>query len=286
MKELIDLATHKFDVKSLTQMPNYINFKAPLLGEGVLGCYAPSAGISILYISCKPTEDFIWANNKSWKRDDSIFFNYFLKAPSGLQAVTSDKKLSKLLINKTLLADGTQSTDKSLVMVGNEIFEFFQLSLSISLYESFQNEYLNDFSDEIKEFCYRKNSDRSHLGMVLPIESREELCIREITNCPFDKKLQSQYTELKVKELMIYYFQRMINGGVLEEVCNEKISASEKDNLISVKIYLEKNARKELNYNHLCDISNMKQDKLNKLFQCIFGYSIAKYYRTQKMQNA
>ncbi len=37
MKELNDLATHPFLSKSPTQVPNFINFTAELLGDGVLG---------------------------------------------------------------------------------------------------------------------------------------------------------------------------------------------------------------------------------------------------------
>ena len=72
MKELKDLAAHPFDSKIRSNVQNYIYFSAPLLGQGTLGCYAPSADISILYISCRATEDFIWKNNiNSRKSDDN-----------------------------------------------------------------------------------------------------------------------------------------------------------------------------------------------------------------------
>lgn len=209
-----------------------------------------------------------------------------MKAPSGLQTVTADKKFNKLLINKTLLVDGTQSTDKSLVMVREECFEIFQLSISISLLEYYLEEYMQGFTDEIRNFCYQKSTNRSQIGVILPIESKEELCFREIINCPFGIKLQSQYTKLKVTELIIYYFQRMVNGGVLEEVNKDKLPLSEREIMVEVKTYLEENNTKEVNYSELCRISKMKQDKLNKMFHSVFGYSIAKYHRTVKLQNA
>lgn len=286
MKELKDLALHTFDVKKATHIPNYISFKAPLLGEGVLGCHAPNKDISILYLSCKPTEDFIWKNNQSWKRDDAFFFNYFLKAPENLKTLSLSKKISKLLVDNTLLVDGTKSTDQSLVMVKDEKFEFFQVSISIELYESLRTRYLQDFSTEIKQLCCRFRNEMSTTVITLPIEFKEELCIREITNCPFDPKLQDQYSALKVNELIIFYFQRMINGGLLEESMKGKFKDKVKENLVLVKQYLDDNSTKKLDYSVLCKISNLKIDELNAHFKEVFGYTISKYHRSQKMHYA
>lgn len=286
MKELQDLAFHQFDVKSPTNVPNYINFKAPLLGEGTLGCIAPNSEVSILYLYCKPTENFIWHVNQAWKRDDAFFFNYFLKAPEGLKTITTEKKVSKLLIDNTLLADGTNSTSQSLVMVQDEPFEFFQVSLSVEFYESLRRRYLADFSQDIKELCCRKRNEISRNVITLPIESREEICIREITKCPFDSKLQNQFSLLKVNELIIYYFQRMVNGGVLEENENFNSEVKVKENLIKVKQYLDNYPMKKFNYDFLCNISGMNPEELNQLFRDVFGYSISKYHRSQKLNRA
>lgn len=281
-----DLAIHQFDVKSLTNVPNYISFKAPLLGEGILGCIAPNSEVSILYLYCKPTESFIWHNNQAWKRDDAFFFNYFLKAPEGLKTITTEKKVSKLLVDNTVLVDGTNSTTQSLIMVKDEPFEFFQVSLSVDFYESLRNRYLADFSQEIRELCCRKRNETTKTVIALPIESREELCIREITNCPFDPKLQNQYSVLKVNELIIYYFQRMVNGGVLEESENFSSETKVKENLIKVKQYLDNYPMQKINYDFLCRISNMKLEELNQVFKDVFGYSISKYHRSQKLYRA
>ena len=286
MKELKNLATHPFDSKSLTKIPNYIDFSAPLLGQGTLGCYAPSPHISILYISCKPSEEFVWSSNINNKKNDAFYFNYFLKAPNGLQALSEDRQTKRLMLNNTLLVDGTLSGGRSIVMVKNEIFEIFQLALSSSLLESLLNEYLADFSDKIKNFCNRKSRDRNQIGIILPIESREEMCIREITNCPLDINIQDEYTKLKVNELILYYFQRMVNGGVLEVSEDRKITANEKEKLIAVKTFLEENNKKDLDYKHVCELAEMNKQTLNEVFQRVFGHSITRYYRTQKMQSA
>ncbi len=286
MKELHDLATHPFDTKTLSKVPNYIHFSAPLLGQGTLGCYSPSADIDILYISCRSTEDFVWRNNASSRKKDAFYFNYLLKVPKGVQAISEDGQTKRLLTENTLLADGTLSTGKSILMVKNQIFEIFQVALSTRYLESLLNEYLSDFTVEIKNFCYRKSTDRSQVGIILPIESRELMCIREITNCPFDLKLQNEYTKLKVNELILYYFQRMVNGGIMEVSDDRSISASEKEKLIAVKIFLENNSHKTLDYDQLGNLTEMNKQKLNGLFERVFGQSIVRYYKTQKMQNA
>ena len=89
-----------------------------------------------------------------------------------------------------------------------------------------------------------------------------------------------------MKELILYYFQRMVNGGVLEVSDNKEISAREKEKLINVKTFLEQHTRKELDYGHLCELAGMNKQKLNAHFEKVFGQSIARYHRSQKMQQA
>ena len=286
MKELKDLAAHPFDSKVRSNVQNYIYFSAPLLGQGTLGCYAPCADISILYISCRATEDFIWKNNINSRKSDAFYFNYFLKVSHELQAMSEDRKSKRSLVENTLLVDGTLSAEKSLILVKDEIFEIFQVALSTAYLESLLNEYLTDFTPEIINFCYRKSTDRSQVGLTLPIESREEMCIREIVNCPLEINLQNEYTVMKVKELILYYLQRMVNGGVLEVSDNKDISVREKEKLINVKTFLEQETGKDPDYGHLCELAEMNKQKLNVLFEKVFGQSIARYHRTQKMQRA
>ena len=112
------------------------------------------------------------------------------------------------------------------------------------------------------------------------------MCIREIVNCPLEINLQNEYTVMKVKELILYYLQRMVNGGVLEVSDNKDISVREKEKLINVKTFLEQETGKDPDYGHLCELAEMNKQKLNVLFEKVFGQSIARYHRTQKMQRA
>ena len=190
------------------------------------------------------------------------------------------------LSSKTLLIDATKSSRKSLKLPGKKKFEILQIALSEEIFSDYMMELIPQTTDEIKKYIQSHFYKKNQTGLMLPLDIKEERCIREIIHCPTKEELQRFFTLLKISELMMCYFSKIINKEILNIIGGEKITLTEKDTIVKIKKHIDENIEKDLDVNALSELSGMPATKIKSLFCYIFGCTISKYHRKKKLNEA
>lgn len=278
-----DLATHNYSEFLPTATQNLFSFKAPLLGDGMMGFYAPKEGVNFFYLSCNTLDDFIIKSDLY--TDDTIYFNYILKASQKMISYVGEDGISENLANRVLLIDNTKQKNKGLKLSKDEKFEFAVLSFKKDIFQQYFDRFMSGYSKKIQDDCLNSFYTSEKIGILIPFDIRQENCIRELINCPFDLELKGFFAELKASELLLYYFQNLINGGL--SVKQEPIiSSSEKELIFEIKAQIDQQLNQELVLAELCLSHNINERRLQQLFKSIFGISIIKYHKKQRLNKA
>lgn len=284
--EPLKISISDFESFYPAKTPSFYNFKSQKIGHGMLGNYSPAAGINVFYAHLTPPKTYLWNSEKLESQENRVLFNYILHAPDGMRTSIDNLEARESLSSRTLLIDSTNSEHKSLLLIGNESFEIFQIAMTEKQFDEYMNTLIPKVTDEIKSYIQNHTYQKNRMGILLPFDFKEERCIREIINCPTKAELQQFFTMLKINELLMHYFSRIINKEILNIEGNESISLKERDKIVSIKRFIDDNIEKELDIDELSRIYNMHVSKIKSNFQKIFGYTISKYHRKKKINMA
>ncbi len=284
--EELSISMSDFDEILPSKTPNFFNFKSASIGNGTFGSYTPKKGVWIFYASLFPEKDVVWNSAIIEDGKDTLFFNYILNAPEGMRSYVEMPEAEETLSSKTLLIDATKSSRKSLKLPGKKKFEILQIALSEEIFSDYMMELIPQTTDEIKKYIQSHFYKKNQTGLMLPLDIKEERCIREIIHCPTKEELQRFFTLLKISELMMCYFSKIINKEILNIIGGEKITLTEKDTIVKIKKHIDENIEKDLDVNALSELSGMPATKIKSLFCYIFGCTISKYHRKKKLNEA
>lgn len=284
--EHLKISISDFESFLPSKIPSFYNFKSQKIGYGMIGNYSPSAGINVFYTHFTPPNTFLWKSEKNETQENMVLFNYILNAPDGMRISIDNLEAKETLSSRTLLIDSTNSEHKSLLLIGNESFEIFQIAMTEKLFIDYMNALIPKVTDEIKSYIQNQTYQKNRMGILLPFDFKEERCIKEMINCPTKAELQQFFNMLKINELLMHYFSRIINKEILNIEDNENISLKERDKIVKIKRFIDENIEKELDINELSRLFNMSASKIKSIFQKIFGYTITKYHRKKKINKA
>lgn len=284
--EYLNLALVDFKEMLPAKTPHFFNFKSDTMGDGTMGFFSPKTGIFLFYASILPDRDFRWKSDKIEQQEKVLFFNYILNAPLGMRTSIDDLEAKETLSSRTLLIDGTNAEHKTLKLIGNERFEIFQIAMSEKTFHTFINNLLPKVTDEIKQYIQSHSYKKESMGLLLPFDVKEERCIREIVNCPTKPEFQYFFTLLKINELMMHYFSRIINREILNIVGGENIPLSERDKIVEIKLYIDGHLNDSLDIKALSKMVGLSGSRIKKVFQEMFGYTIIKYHRKKRLNQA
>ncbi len=278
-----DLSTHNFSEFLPTATQNLYSFKAPLLGDGMMGFYAPKEGVNFFYLSCNSSDDFLIKSDLY--QEDTIYFNYILRASLQMKSYSGKDGAAENLANRVLLIDNTSQKNKGLKLSKDEKFEFAQLSFKKKIFEQYFNRFMSGYSKKIQDDCRKSFYTSEKGGILIPFDIRQENCIRELINCPFDINLKGFFAELKTSELLLYYFQHLINGdlGINQTPI---MTNAEKELIFEIKAQIDEQLNQEIELSDLCLDHNINERRLQLLFKSIFGISIIKYHKKQRLNKA
>ena len=281
---LRDFASHPFERVIPAQGNGMYNFKAPLMGEGSFSFLHPREGLNVFYLKCIPEENFIM-ESKAFD-SDIICFNYILQANKNFVSRVMDHEAFELMSAKVLIIDNTNTTVKSIEFQAQEQLEFVQISFKKSLFESYFERFLGAYSKDIQDSCWKSCYTTEHYGTLIPFDVRHENCIKELLFSSFDGPLNQVYSELKISELLIYYFQYIISGElyVHDENLN-LLPQADKEKVFAIKEQLDL-LMEECDYEKLANDAGLAGAKAKSLFRTIFGLSIAKYHKKQRLNQA
>ncbi len=284
--EYLNINMSDFEEIISSKTPNFFEFKSQSIGFGRMGTIIPAEGMMIFYAKICPVKSFVWKSDKIDNQSNTVFFNYVLKAPVGMRTSIESEEARETLSDNILLVDGTNAEYKTMYMVGNEEFEIFQLAISETLFLK----YLSDFCPKsYKDYQEKKISHiytKEKMGLLLPFDAKEKRCIHDIINFPMKPELQKSFVFLKIQELLMYYFNRLLNDGIGTSVGGERISLEERDTLVRIKNYIDENLLLQFDLKQISQAFSMSETKIRSLFTDIFGCTISRYYRNGKLNKA
>ncbi|MEZ7868014.1 MAG: helix-turn-helix domain-containing protein [Paludibacteraceae bacterium] len=284
--EELSISMSDFDEILPSKTPNFFNFKSASIGNGTFGSYTPKKGVWIFYASLFPEKDVVWNSAIIEDGKDTLFFNYILNAPEGMRSYVEIPEAEETLSSKTLLIDATKSSRKSLKLPGKKKFEILQIALSEEIFSDYMMELIPQTTDEIKKYIQSHFYKKNQTGLMLPLDIKEERCIREIIHCPTKAELQRFFTLLKISELMMCYFSRIVNRDISSIISHDKISLTDKVKIVKIKKHVDENIDKELNVVFYSSMYEMPAVQINQLFRNVFGYTLSKYHRKKKLNEA
>lgn len=284
--EKLRISIGDFDTILPAKTPNFFHFESASIGSGTFGSYSPQKGIRIFYACFTPEKDFIWHSPLIENRKNTLFFNYILVAPEGIRSSADTASSVETLSTKTLLIDATKSDYKSLKLIGKKKFEFLQIAISEVTFYEYVKALIPKTTDEIKKHIQRHSFRKNKAGLMLPLDIKEERCIREIIHCPTKAELQRFFTQLKISELMMCYFSKIVNRDISSIISHDKISLTDKEMILKIKIHVDETIEKELNIASYASLYGMPAVQINRLFRNVFGYTLSKYHRKKKLNEA
>ena len=284
--EILKISTDDFDTVRPARTPNFFDFESESIGNGTFGSFSPKKGIRIFYAGFTPEKDFIWHSPLVENRKDTLFFNYIIEAPEGIRISADKQQTVETLSTKTLLIDATKSDRKSLQLIGGKKIEFLQIGMSEDIFSDYIKTLIPKTTDEIKKHIRHHSFLKNKAGLMLPLDIKEERCIREIIHCPTKAELQRFFTLLKISELMMCYFSRIVNRDISSIISHDKISLTDKVKIVKIKKHVDENIDKELNVVFYSSMYEMPAVQINQLFRNVFGYTLSKYHRKKKLNEA
>ncbi len=284
--EVLRVSANDFDKIRPAKTPNFFNFESDSIGSGTFGSFSPKKGIRIFYICFIPGKNFVWHSPLIDNRKNTLFFNYILEAPEGIRSSVGQHNSADTLSANTLLIDATKSDRKSLKLVAGQKIELLQIGMSEVIFSDYIKALIPKTTEAIKNHIHIHSFKPNKAGYMLPLDLKEERCIREIIHCPTKAGLQRFFTLLKISELMMRYFSKIINRDISGIISTEKISLSEKDVIAKIKKHVDENIKNDLDVNLYSAMYQMSANHIKSLFRNIYGYSLSTYHRKKKLNEA
>lgn len=260
-----------------------VNFESPELGRGALGVFRPIREVKLLYMNCSPSKPAEVV--QYFEKTSHVSINYYLKADKGVLAY-SGMDLGQQVQTGSIMAEYRESKTRSIHLKENGNYEWAQLLLPKKLYYHYLHTlckgYENKELSRVEKLFFSKGAD----GQLIKLDHREEHLLKEIFHCSLPEgNLKSKFMQLKLEELLIYFFYRVLEfqGGNASEI--GPLSATERQELMVVKNYLDFNLYEALNYSEIFNLCESSPHKVKCNFKYLFGVTIREYHYKKRMNN-
>ncbi len=157
--------------------------------------------------------------------------------------------------------------------------------LSIILSPGFYSKLINEDWEIHKKFS--KNINQKKTGYLtpkyVPFNSGIQWIIHEIKNCTYEGSMKKMYLEAKIKELLIFQLDSLIEKPQNEE---QQIGEEDLSKLLKAKLILEKNFTNAPSLSELSRLISLNEFKLKKGFKACFKTTIKSYVTQLRMEYA
>lgn len=286
MKSLVfieELLKSPRDKHTSSRSKPIVHFETPVLGRGVLGVFRPIREVKLLYMNCSPSQPAEVV--QYFEKTSHVSINYYLKADKGVLAY-SGMNLEQEVQTGSIMAEYRESKTRSVHLKENGNYEWVQLLLPKKLYYHYLHTLCKDYENKelsrIEKLFFSMGAD----GQLIKLDNREEHLLKEIFHCSLPEgNLKSKFMQLKLEELLIYFFHRVLEfqGGNSPEV--SLLSATERQELMAVKNYLDFNLFEPLNYSEIFILCQSSPYKVKGNFKYLFGVTIREYHYKKRMNN-
>lgn len=283
LPEVVDFSTYPYDEIVPSSAPHHFRFKAPLLGEGKIGVFSAKSDIHYFYLKCQPTEAF--RLRSSLHEDTYIYFNYVLQSAGDVKSMTVDEGDYALLGDNLLIIDNTNAAERAVILPAAHPFELVQLTMSGVRFNDYLDRLLKGYTAEARQRCLDSCFTSDNHGMVIPFDVHQRRCLMDLINCPFDDAMRKDFVELKIRELLVYHFHRVINGDIEIKDTHTRVPVKHRQVISDIKAYLDSQLS-ELNLKEVAEKFRVTTSFINKNFKRVFGISVARYHRKQRLNQA
>ncbi|MFA9188587.1 AraC family transcriptional regulator [Flavobacterium sp. FBOR7N2.3] len=156
--------------------------------------------------------------------------------------------------------------------------------LSIILSPEFYSKLINEDWALHKKFS--ENINQKKTGYLTPkyapFTSGIQWVIHEIKNCTYQGAMKKMYIEAKIKELLIFQLDSLME----KTQTKEQISEEERNKLLKAKLILEKNFTNAPSLAELSRLISLNEFKLKKGFKACFNVTIKSYVTQLRMEYA
>lgn len=277
----IDLSGQHYSSVLPTNNPNVFSFVGPQLGEGFFSLLNPMDGVQLIYFKCDVKNDVIIKTDNIPER--LIAINYIVKASKNAFAFTGDINNAETLSNRIILVDETSEESKGLRLERDTQFEWFNINFSVAKFEEYFKLFLDKYDqatqDRCKNICF---SDHAN-GILIPYDLRQEIVIRQMLSYNSEENLKDIFLDIKIKELLLYYFENLIVEKINPQLSSRGLDYSERKLMTEVKYYIDKDKSGAVSPKLLEEIFSINERKLKELFKLLFGLSLTRYIRKHKM---
>lgn len=133
---------------------------------------------------------------------------------------------------------------------------------------------------------FSKNISKKQTGYLTPryapFNSGIQWILHEIKNCTYEGSMKKMYLEAKIKELLIFQFDSLIEKPQKEE----QIAQEDLSKLLKAKLILEKNFTNAPSLSELSRLIALNEFKLKKGFKSCFNTTIKSYVIQLRMEYA
>ncbi|MFA9192032.1 AraC family transcriptional regulator [Flavobacterium sp. FZUC8N2.13] len=156
--------------------------------------------------------------------------------------------------------------------------------LSIIVSPEFYSKLINEDWAIHKKFSEKINQKKTGYfsPKYAPFSSGIQWIIHEIKNCSYQGAMKKMYLEAKIKELLIYQFDALMEKSQFKE----QISEEERNKLLEAKLILEKNFTSAPSLAELSRLISLNEFKLKKGFKACFNVTIKSYVTQLRMEHA
>lgn len=156
--------------------------------------------------------------------------------------------------------------------------------LSIVLSPDFYFKLINEDWTLHKKFS--KNIDQKKTGYLtpeyVPFNSGIQWVIHEIKNCQFEGAIKKMYLEAKIKELLLFQLDSLMQ----KPQNNEQVKEEDLNKLLEAKLILEENFTNAPSLPELSRLISLNEFKLKKGFKACFKTTIKSYVTQLRMEYA
>lgn len=278
-----DLLNFPFEVMKQIDSLSLYRYRGPYLGSGAFGFCNPASGVTMFYMDCAPVQNVGVAHGDSHSKHVSL--NYYLRIKRGAKVYGTSGSYH-LLNQGTTIAEQTEYEKKWVELEANGRYEWVNVCIEENTYIRYVDKLCKDFGQEQVDRCWQVLFTNKQHGQIIDFDRREEHIIQEIFHCALPHgNLRKCYLELKVSELLISFFHRVIQCEAVNSSRFDLLSAEEIGELQRVKEYIDAHLYHALDYQKIFSTCRGGSHKIKANFKLMYGLSISRYQQKKRMES-
>lgn len=243
------------------------------IADGKIDMFKLNEGLFLYHLDLKVNDNFMMEN----KFDKKVLsFTSFLNGK--MNFINKDLNIDKTY-NQNSLTLNTFSCDggMSYYQKGDNI-----KVLSISMEQSFLKDIFCNKNNKIVDSILESFTKDMPFSTINEISCNYKLLqdLNNLLNNDLDKNFKKLYLQSKVYEFLYENF------NLLEERTEELLPQIEKEYLLKVDVYIQKNLYKELTIKELAKIASSNETKFQRNFKIFFKTTVFKYIFNCRMEKA